>query len=81
VLVIRLSRAGSKNKPFYHVIVSESTRKLKTRVTDRIGYYDPKRKPENLKIDVAKADAWIKNGAHPSETVAKLIRKARAAQV
>lgn len=80
MLVIRLSRAGTKNKPFYHVIVSESTRKLRTRVTDRIGYYDPRRKPEEIKIDVARAETWIKRGAHPSETVAKLISLARAAQ-
>ena len=78
MLVIRLSRAGTKNKPFYHVIVSESPRKLRTRVTDRIGFYDPRRKPSQVSIDVTRADAWVKRGAHPSQTVAKLIARARA---
>jgi small subunit ribosomal protein S16 len=79
VLVIRLSRAGTKNKPFYHVVVSESTRTPTSRVTDRLGYYDPLRKPKVVQIDVAKADEWVRKGAHPSPTVSKLIEQARTA--
>ncbi len=80
-MVIRLSRAGTKNKPFYRVIVSESTRQPRSRANDRIGYYDPKKKPEIVHIDVARADAWIRKGAHPSPTVRQLLERARAAQV
>ena len=80
MLVIRLSRAGSKNKPFYHVVVSESTRPPRSRVTDRLGYYDPKRKPKVVQIDLGKTDGWLQKGAHPSPTVRKLIDQARAAQ-
>jgi small subunit ribosomal protein S16 len=79
VLVIRLSRAGTKNRPFYHVVVSESTRTPTARVTDRLGYYDPLHKPKVVQIDVAKADEWISKGAHPSPTVRTLIEKARNA--
>jgi len=79
VLVIRLSRAGTKNKPFYHVVVSESARTPRSRITDQIGYYDPKRKPVVVKIDVLKADGWIKKGAHASPTVKRLLERARAA--
>jgi small subunit ribosomal protein S16 len=79
VLVIRLSRAGTKNRPFYHVVVSESTRTPTSRVTDRLGYYDPLRKPKVVQIDVGKADEWIGKGAHPSPTVARLIEQARTA--
>jgi small subunit ribosomal protein S16 len=78
VLVIRLSRAGSKNKPFYRVVVSESARTPRSRITEQIGYYDPKRKPEIVKIDVVKADGWIKKGAHASPSVKRLLEKARA---
>ncbi len=80
MLVIRLSRAGTKNKPFYHVVVSESTRTPSSRVTDRLGYYDPKRVPKVVHIDVGKADDWISRGAHASPTVRKLIDQARTAQ-
>lgn len=62
MLVIRLCRAGSKNKPFYRVVVSESARTPRSRITEQIGYYDPKRKPEVVKIDVAKAETWMKKG-------------------
>jgi len=79
VLVIRLSRAGTKNKPFYRVVVSEQTRQPRSRVTDQIGYYDPKTKPEVVKIDVTRADAWIKKGAQPSQTVRQLLARARSA--
>ena len=81
MLVIRLSRAGSKNKPFYHVVVSESTRTPRSRVAARLGYYDPKRKPKVLKIDVGRAQDWIGRGARPSVTVRRLIEQARQAQV
>ncbi len=77
MLVIRLSRAGTKNKPFYHVVVSESTRTPTARATARLGYYDPLRTPKVVQIDVSKADEWIRKGAHPSPTVRKLIDQAR----
>jgi small subunit ribosomal protein S16 len=80
VLVIRLSRAGSRNKPFYRVVVSESTRHTRSRVTDRIGWYDPKRSPEVIRIDVDRAQGWIRKGAQASPTVRRLIERARAAQ-
>lgn len=79
MLVIRLSRAGTKNRPFYHVVVSESARTPTSRVTDRLGFYDPLRKPRLVQIDVARADEWIRKGAHPSPTVRKLIDQARNA--
>ena len=80
MLMIRLSREGTKNKPFYRVVVSESARKMQSRVTDRLGYYDPRRKPEVVRIDVTRADGWIKKGAQASPTVRKLIERARTAQ-
>lgn len=81
MLKIRLQRAGTKNKPFYRVVVSESTRVPQSRVTDHLGYYDPMRNPKVIQIDVGKADKWIRQGAHPSDTVRRLIERARAAQV
>jgi len=80
VLVIRLSRAGTKNKPFYRVVVSESARTPRSKITDQVGYYDPKRKPEVIRIDVARAEDWIKKGAHASDTVRRLLDRAREAQ-
>ena len=73
MLAIRLSRSGSKNKPFYRVVVSDAARATRSRVTAMLGYYDPRRKPEVIKIDVPRAEAWIAKGAQASNTVKKLI--------
>jgi small subunit ribosomal protein S16 len=80
VLAIRLYRAGSKNRPFYRIVVSESARTPGSRVTALLGVYDPTRKPEVLKLDVAQAEEWIKKGAHPSHTVRSILDRARTAQ-
>lgn len=81
MLVIRMRRAGKKNKPFYRLVVSEQTRQPGSRVTDQVGYYDPKRTPEVLKVDIERVDAWIKKGATPSATVRHLIDRARSTTV
>jgi small subunit ribosomal protein S16 len=78
VLAIRLYRAGSKNRPFYRIVVSESARTPGSRVTEQIGVYDPTRKPEVVRLDLTKADAWLRRGAHASHTVRSLIARARA---
>jgi len=79
VLAIRLYRAGSKNRPFYRIVVSESTRTPGSRVTEQLGVYDPTKNPEVIRLDVPKAEAWIKKGAHASDTVRSILERARAA--
>ena len=80
MLAIRLYRAGTKNRPFYRIVVSESTRTPGSRVTAQLGIYDPTRKPEVVNLDVAKAEEWMRRGAHASDTVRSLIERARGAQ-
>ncbi len=46
---------------------------------EELGWYDPTKKTDNYKLDLAKAEAWLAKGAQPSETVASLIKKSRAA--
>ncbi len=77
MLAIRLYRAGSKNRPFYRIVVSESARTPGSRVTQQLGVYDPTRKPEVVSLDLAKAEEWIRRGAHASHTVRSLIERAR----
>lgn len=71
---IRLTRMGSNKKPFYRVVVSDSRSPRDGRFIDQLGYYDP-RNDENVKLDVEKTKEWIKNGAKPTETVEKLIKR------
>jgi small subunit ribosomal protein S16 len=79
---IRLSRAGAKKRPFYHVVVTDSRNRRDGRYLERIGYFNPvgKSHEANLRIDVERADYWIGQGAQPSDRVAALIKVHRKAQ-
>ena len=81
MLKIRLKRMGSRQDPFYRVVVSDSRRTPQSGIVESLGTYDPATNPATIRLDVAKADAWIKKGAHPSETVRSLLGKAKSAQV
>jgi len=75
---IRLKRMGAKKKPFYRVVVAESASPRDGRFVDEIGYYNPVAEPAVLKIDVEKAQEWIKKGAQPTDTVRALLKKSGA---
>jgi small subunit ribosomal protein S16 len=79
VLKIRLRRMGAKKDAFYRVIVSDSRKTPRGRFVDVLGTHDPRVNPAITQIDVAKADEWIRKGAHPSPTVKSLISHARQA--
>jgi small subunit ribosomal protein S16 len=79
VLKIRLRRMGSKQDAFYRVIVSDSRLTPRGRFVDVLGTYDPGTHPATVRLDLARADEWIRRGAHPSETVRSLLGQARAA--
>ncbi len=72
---IRLRRMGAKKAPFYRVVVADSRFPRDGRFIEEIGYYDPTKEPAVVKIDAEKAEKWIKNGAQPTDTVKKLLKK------
>ncbi len=76
---IRLTRLGSKKRPFYRIVVIESSGKRDGKYIEQVGYYDPIKDPADLKIDLEKANSWINKGAIPSETIKALLRKADSA--
>ena len=75
---IRLKRMGMKKKPFYRVVVADERATRDGRFVDEIGYYNPVSNPVELKIDAEKAQAWMKNGAQPTDTVRALLKKTGA---
>lgn len=79
---IRLSRAGAKKKPFYHLVVTDSRNRRDGRYIERLGYFNPvgRSHEENLRIDLDRVDYWIGEGAQPSERVAALLKTHRKAQ-
>ncbi len=75
---IRLRRMGAKKAPFYRIVVADSRYPRDGRFIEEIGTYDPTADPAALKVDAERAQAWIKTGAQPTETVKALLKKAGA---
>ena len=73
---IRLMRLGAKKKPFYRVIVTDSRRPRESKAKEIIGFYDPLKEPAEIKIDMERANYWLKQGAQASKTVQSLLDKA-----
>ncbi|MBR6634466.1 MAG: 30S ribosomal protein S16, partial [Clostridia bacterium] len=65
---IRLRRMGAKKAPFYRIVVADSRYPRDGRFIEEIGTYDTMKNPAEIKIDVEKAQQWIKNGAQPTDT-------------
>lgn len=72
MLKIRLARFGKKKQPFYRIIVVEARSKRNGYYNDIVGWYNPL-EDEKFFIDKEKYATWIKNGAQPSDAVAKLL--------
>ncbi len=76
---IRLTRLGTHKRPFYRVIVADSRKARDGANIELIGHYDPLPENKAIKIDLDRVDYWLSVGARPSETVERLIKKAREA--
>jgi small subunit ribosomal protein S16 len=73
--VIRLTRMGRNNKPFYRIVVTDSRKRRDSGWIESIGYFNPVSEPKVLKIDEERYNYWLSVGAKPSEKVAKLAAK------
>ena len=71
---IRLKRMGSKKKPFYRIVVADSRAPRDGKFIEEIGYYNPLTESKEIKVDSEKVNAWIKNGAKPTDTVNRLFK-------
>ncbi|MCL2694105.1 MAG: 30S ribosomal protein S16 [Oscillospiraceae bacterium] len=71
---IRLKRMGAKKAPFYRIVVADSRYPRDGRFIEEIGYYDPTKNPSVISVDADKAQAWLKNGAQPTDTVRKILK-------
>jgi small subunit ribosomal protein S16 len=82
-LVIRMARAGTKKRPFYHIVVADSRSPRDGRFIERLGYFNPllpKEKTERLKLDLDKVRDWMKKGAQPSDRVMRFLDAAGVAK-
>jgi small subunit ribosomal protein S16 len=75
-LVIRMARAGTKKRPFYHIVVADSRSPRDGRFIERLGHFNPllpKEKTERLKLDLEKVKSWMVKGAQPSDRVMRFL--------
>jgi small subunit ribosomal protein S16 len=73
---MRLKRMGQKKAPFYRIVVADSRSPRDGRFIDEIGIYDPTKEPSVFNVNEEAAKKWLADGAQPTETVAKLLKKA-----
>ncbi|HJX10046.1 MAG TPA: 30S ribosomal protein S16 [Candidatus Binatia bacterium] len=74
-VTIRMSRHGTKKRPFYRIVVSDRRFPRDGRYIEQVGTYDPSAATGGLKLNRDKVETWIKKGAKPSQTVSELIKK------
>jgi small subunit ribosomal protein S16 len=72
---IRLSRQGAKKNPFYRVVATDSRSPRDGRFIEQLGVYDPNRDPVEFRVDQARVDHWLSEGAKPSDTIRELLKK------
>ena len=81
MVTIRLSRGGSKKRPFYHLTVADRRQPRDGRFIERVGFFNPvaRGQEETLRVDLERVDHWVRQGARMSDRVKKLVGDFRKA--
>ena len=79
MVVIRLARGGSKKRPFYNVVVTDSRRRRDSHYIERVGFYNPVAAGADVRLHVAedRVNYWVSKGAQMSDTVADIYKRAK----
>jgi small subunit ribosomal protein S16 len=79
MVTIRLARTGAKKQPFYHIVVSDKRMPQSGRYIERVGFFNPVARgaDERLRVDLARVDHWIGQGAQTTGRVADLVKSYR----
>lgn len=82
MVVIRLSRGGSKKRPFYHITVADSRNARDGRFIERVGFFNPiaRGQEERLRVTLERVEYWQSKGAQTSDRVAQLLKEHQKAQ-
>jgi small subunit ribosomal protein S16 len=75
LVAIRLRRAGSKKRPFFRVVVTDSRAARDSSFVEILGHYNPRTKPAVVRVSKERVDYWIGKGAQPSDSVRTLIAR------
>lgn len=81
MVVIRLARGGSKNRPFYSVVIADSRNRRDGRFIERVGFYNPvaAESEESIRFAADRVNYWVSKGAQMSDTVTRLWKQAKKA--
>lgn len=77
---LRLTRTGKKKQPTYRIVATDTQFPRDGRIIENLGNYNPRTEPPVLALNLERVDYWLGVGAQPSETVASLIKRAKAAR-
>ena len=77
-VMIRLKRLGTKKRPHQRIVVIDKRKARNGKAIEELGYFDPSKEPPFLKLDLERAKFWIGQGATPSPTVKRLMKRASA---
>jgi small subunit ribosomal protein S16 len=72
---IRLTRMGTKKKPFYRIVVADSEAPRDGRFIEIVGNYDPLKDPAEINLKEERIEDWLSKGAKPTVTVSSLLKK------
>ena len=75
MLSIRMTRMGSKKKPYFRLVVTEGRTALQSSFVENLGTYNPRAKPAKVEIDRERVRYWLSKGARPSDSVRTLLAK------
>ena len=75
MLSIRMTRVGSKKKPYFRVVVAEARSAVQSDVIESLGTYNPRSKPAQVAINKERIAHWLKVGAKPSDSVRTLLAR------
>jgi small subunit ribosomal protein S16 len=75
MVVIRMRRAGSKKRPFFRVVVTDSRSARDSSFVEILGHYNPRARPALVSVDRERVEYWLKQGAQPSDSVRTLIAR------
>lgn len=75
MVIIRLKRMGSKGEPSFRIVAADRRKATSGRFLESFGYYDPLRKPMEVKVDEERVFNWLSKGAQVSDTVRTLLKK------
>lgn len=79
MLMIRLARIGARKQPYYRVVVIDKERARNGRSVEVVGLYNPRTTPTTIDLKRERIDYWVSKGAQLSDTVSRLLTKAKAA--